>query len=372
MKLGTAERSVAEDLLAQLVAIRSPSGEEAACAEFCAQWLLDRGLDVEIVDRSVLARVTGGPGPRILLNTHIDTVPAGEDWLDDPWHGRWEDDRLVGLGANDAKGCVAAMMYAAATLATDRSFEGELVLALNHEEETTNRGMEAILPRIGQVDLAVTGEPTGLQVVRAQAGLGVIVASWKGHSCHAAHVSRVEHENALLSAARELAALPKPHVLAGEHELLGPSTLTPTVMRAGERHNSVPDLAEVTFDARLAAPHDVDECLAILRTYLPGAELWVRSRRLAAVETPADHPLVVSALKHSNKPAPIGSNTLSDMALLPGIPAIKCGPGETVRSHTANEFLTRDELHEAAVFYTQLVPDALASSASETLGGRSS
>jgi acetylornithine deacetylase len=349
-----------EQLLADLVAIHSPSGEEQAAAAFCAEWLERAGLEVCLVEeRSIVARLAGRDGPRLWLNTHIDTVPAGANWDVDPLRARWEQDRLVGLGANDAKGCVAAMMFAAAQLADGAELPGELVLSIHHEEETTNAGMTAVLPEVGVVDAAVTGEPTGLEVIRAQAGLGVIVASWHGRSCHAAHVSRVEHKNALLSAARELASLPAPHVLEGEHDLLGPSVLSPTVMRAGQRHNAIPDLCEVTFDARLAAPHDVDECLEILSEHLPSAELHVRSRRLSAVETAADHPLVLRALAHAKRPAAIGSNTLSDMALMPGVPAIKCGPGETVRSHTAGEFITREELAAGANFYAALVPDVL-------------
>jgi len=358
-KLTAHDRERLEALLAELVAIRSPSGEESEAATFCARWLGEAGLEVEVHERTVLARRRFGDGPRLWLNTHIDTVPAGEGWEVEPWEAAWEADRLVGLGANDAKGCVAAMMFAAGCAATTPGLVGELVLTLHQEEETNNAGMGLMLPLVGQVDFAVTGEPTGLEVVRAQAGLGVIVASWTGRSCHAAHVSRVDHENALLTAARELSSLPTPHVLEGEHPLLGPSVLTPTVMHSGERHNAVPDRAEVTFDARLAAPHDVDECLEILRHHLPSASLRVRSRRLKPVETEDEHPFVRSALAHAGKRSARGSNTLSDMALLPGVPAIKCGPGETVRSHTPNEYITRDELAAGAEFYSALTTELL-------------
>jgi len=358
-QLGADDWGRLEALLAELVGIRSPSGEESEAATFCAGWLEEAGLEVEVHERSVLARRRFGAGPRLWLNTHIDTVPAGEGWEVEPWEALWEEDRLVGLGANDAKGCVAAMMFAAGHAAAAEGMSGELVLTLHQEEETNNAGMGLMLPRVGEADYAVTGEPTGLEVVRAQAGLGVIVASWTGRSCHAAHVSRVDHENALLVAARELASLPTPHVLGGEHPLLGPSVLTPTVMRSGERHNAVPDRAEVTFDARLAAPHDVDECLEILTRHLPSAELRVRSRRLKPVETEDEHPFVRSALALAGKRSARGSNTLSDMALLPGVPAIKCGPGETVRSHTPNEYITREELAAGAEFYTALAKDLL-------------
>ncbi len=364
--LDATQRAALEALLAQLVATKSESGDEAALAAFTSAWLRERGLEVQVVERSVVARLRGGDGPTLLLNTHLDTVPAGNGWLDDPWRAEWEGDRLVGLGANDAKGCVAAMMFAAAGLAAQQSaggppLAGELILSLHHEEETTNKGMEAVLAHLGKMpDLAITGEPTGLDVVRAQSGLAVLRAEWEGKSCHAAHISRVEHENALLTAARELSNLPAPQVLEPEHELLGPSTLAPTVIRAGERHNKIPDHAEVVFDARLAAPHDADECLELLGAAMPNAKLSVRSKRLGPVETAADHPLVLLALEATGKPAATGSNTLSDMALLPGVPAIKCGPGETVRSHTPNEYITKDELAAGAAFYTRIVPAALA------------
>jgi len=353
-------RAELEELLLQLVRIPSISGEEHAVQAFCAEWLTLAGLTVQTVDESIVARLKGGDGPTLLMNTHYDTVPAGEGWESDPWKVSWTKDRLVGLGANDAKASVASMMIAARELARAGSPCGEFVLAINHQEETTNAGMAAVLEVIPKPDLVVTGEPTGLEVVRSQAGLAVLTATWRGRSCHAAHVTRVDHRNALLAASRELGSFPEPYAFDGEHELLGPSTLTPTVLHSGQRHNKVPDLAEATFDARLAAPHDADECLEVLRGFLPGAELRVRSKRLMAVETPADHPLVTGALRIAGRSSAIGSNTLSDMALVPGIPAIKCGPGQTARSHTPGEYVTRDELAAGAAFYTELVRECLA------------
>ncbi|HIG10180.1 MAG: M20/M25/M40 family metallo-hydrolase [bacterium] len=348
-----------EELLADLVRIPSVSGDEARLAEFCCQWLEHAGLEVTLLERTVLARLKGSGGASLLLNTHLDTVPAGNGWHADPWQALWHNEALVGLGANDAKASVAAMMMAARRLAGGPGLAGDLILALNQEEETSGAGMSLVLEHLGPPDLAVTGEPTDLEVVRSQSGLAVFVATWKGRACHAAHITRVEHENALLAAARELAQFPDPLALEGEHPLLGPSTLAATVLTAGERHNQVPDEARATFDARIAAPHTVEECLDILGKWLPSAEIKVRSRRLGAVETSDDHPLVIKALVRAEKAAATGSNTLSDMALLAGVPAIKCGPGKTARSHTANEFITRTELARAARFYGDLARDCL-------------
>lgn len=350
-----------EVLLAELVAVPSLSGEEGAVADLAMAWLEDRGVTVERLGDSLVGRVQGGrEGPLLMLNSHLDTVGAGEGWSADPWDVRWEDQRLVGLGANDAKGCAAAMMWAAASLArAPESLDGTLVLALNACEETSNAGMGDVLVHLGMPDGAVTGEPTDLEVVRAQAGLAVLELTWEGRSCHAAHVARVEHANALLAAARDLATFPEPWVLEGAHPLLGESTMAITVLHSGERHNLIPDRADAVVDARLAAPHDAAECVALLQAALPGARVHVRSERLVAVETDAEHPLVRAALASAGRERAVGSSTLSDMALLAGVPAVKCGPGLTARSHAPDEFISRAELAEGASFYERLVPAAL-------------
>lgn len=340
-------------LLATLVAIRSPSGDEGAAADFVQAWLAERGLASERVGQSVVAHVDGAqPGPTLSLNSHLDTVPPGEGWEDDPWRAQWDGDRLTGLGATDAKGCVAAMLWATAALAERHDWAGTLQLSLHAEEETVNRGMTEVLEAYGPPDAAITGEPTGLEVVRSQAGLAVLTMRWTGRSCHAAHVARVAHDNALLRAARELATLPAWLHPGAEHSLLGKSTLAVTVLHSGDRHNKVPDLAEAVADGRLVPPTTAADCVALLREHLPTAEIGVRSERLGPKDTPADDPLVVAAVAAAGRDAAIGSTTLSDMALLPsGVPAVKVGPGDTARSHTPNEYLLRAELEAGAAFY---------------------
>lgn len=348
-----------KELLAELVRHPSPSGNEAELADRCIGWLSEEGIDAQRVGDSVLARVRHGSGPSLLLNTHLDTVPIGEGWTVDPLAALWEQGRLYGRGSNDAKASVAAMMEALCAWHRDPRGEGEVWLALNAQEETTNRGMTEVLAVTGRPDGAVTGEPTGLEVVRAQAGLCIIDATWVGRSCHAAHVSRVDHDNAMLRAAAEVTSTGPYLQLEGEHPLIGVSTIAPTVFQSGDRHNRVPDSARAVFDGRLAPPHDAEACLAALRELLPSAKLDVRSARLGPVETPSDHPFVQAALDAAGRSEAIGSNTLSDMALLPGIPAIKCGPGQTARSHTPDEFILEGELVEGARFYTKLIPAAL-------------
>lgn len=349
-----------QELLAELVRIASISGDEDAIATFVTDLIVDAGLDCERIGNTVLARYGKSGGPRLLLNTHLDTVPVGEGWTCDPFAAQWTDGQLFGRGSNDAKASVAAMLTSLFELAAAGSkLPGEVWLALNEREETDNFGMGRTLERLGTPDLAITGEPTGLEVVRAQSGLAVLIAEWKGRSCHAAHVAHVEHTNALLVAAQEMQQTGPYGVLDGTHPLIGDSTIAPTVLHAGERHNVVPDHAEATFDARLAPPFAGADAMKWLRERMPSAELRLRSDRLRAVETPADHPLVQAALTCASKPEAIGSRTLSDMALLPGVPAIKCGPGATERSHTPDEFVLASEVEEGTQFYSAIIPAAL-------------
>jgi len=350
--------STPQELLSHLVEVPSPSGEEQAVFERTSALCDSFGLAHERIGDSLLVRVGGG-GTRILLNSHYDTVPIGQGWEGDPYNSTWKDGRLVARGANDAKASVAAMLWAASRL-IDTPLAGELLVAITAREETNNAGMGDVLEAIGMPDLAVTGEPTGLEVVRSQSGLAILVAEWSGKSCHAAHVARVENVNALHVACSEIAQLPASLRLPDEHPLLGISTIAPTVLRSGERHNTIPDEASLVFDARLAPPYTGEDCRELLSSLLPSASIRCRSDRLRARDTAADHALVQCGLRAAGKEQAIGSRTLSDMALLAGVPAIKCGPGETARSHTANEWVTEDELLAGCAFYEKLVPAALA------------
>jgi acetylornithine deacetylase len=346
-------------LLRELVAIQSISGTEQAIADRVIDLLRGWRIDCERLGHTVLARVELGSGPRLLFNTHLDTVPVGNGWTVDPFSAQWRDGRLYGRGSNDAKASVVAMLLALRTCAERREAQGTLLLALNECEETTNLGMTKVLERLGLPDGAVTGEPTGLEVVRAQSGLAVLTAEWGGRSCHAAHVARVEHENALVKAAGDIVSAGAWMKLDGEHELLGASTVATTVFKSGERHNVVPDKAEAVFDARLSPRHSAGDVVSLLTQRMPHAKVGVRSARLKPFETPEDHPLVQAALATAGRTRAIGSSTMSDMALLQGVPAVKCGPGDTARSHTPDEFVLLPELEAGVEFYTRFAPRAL-------------
>lgn len=348
----------ADALLARLVAIPSVSDEEAAIADLVTRLVESWDVPVERLGNTVVATLAG-EGPRFLLCSHLDTVPVGQGWTCDPYAARWDGQRLTGRGANDAKASVAAMLTALARLRSGPRLPGTVQVVLTEGEETRNIGMTRALEHLGPPDGAVIGEPTGLEVVRAQSGLAVLRATWGGRSCHAAHVARVEHENALHVAAGDLAGGPAWSELPGQHGLLGASTVVATVLHAGERHNVVPDRAEALLDVRLTPRHDAEAARRFVQDRLPRAAVEVHSARLAPFETAADHPLVRAALRVTGHEVALGSSTLSDMALLQGVPAVKCGPGRTERSHTPDEFVLRDEVLAGADAYARLVPLAL-------------
>ena len=348
-------------LLAELVRVPSPSGfEDEVRAHLCAV-LESHGLQPERVGDSLLITITKTAGPTLLLNTHMDTVPAGPSWTTDPHAADWENGQLTGLGANDAGAALVSMIHATLHYAADPDATGTLQLAITACEETTNRGMEDILNHTGLPAGAITGEPTGLAVVRAQAGLGVLLADWTGTSCHAAHAAKTEHQNALLLAASELANFPQSITLVGEHALLGASTITCTQLNSGDRHNRVPDAAQAVFDCRIAPPHTATECAELLAERLPNATITIRSERLRPVETADEHPFVTACLQAASTGSATGSATMSDMALLAGIPAVKCGPGETLRSHIPDEFIHSSEVEAGCAFYTRAIPACLQS-----------
>jgi len=348
-------------LLADLVQIPSPSGSEGQVRDHLWSFFTEHGLDVERVGDSLLVTIERGPGPTLLLNSHMDTVPAGPSWTADPYAGVWQDGKLVGLGANDAGAALVSMITGALDFAKSSTTNGTLQLAVTACEETTNRGMEDVLAHTGLPDGAITGEPTGLDVVRAQAGLAVLLADWEGSSCHAAHAARVDHTNALLLATKELGDFPSCITLDEEHPLLGASTITCTQLNSGDQHNRVPDAAQAVFDCRIAPPHTASECAELLSERLPQATITIRSERLHPVETGDEHPFVLTCLTAAGADAATGSATMSDMALLAGVPAVKCGPGETARSHVPDEFVLQSEVEAGCAFYIRAIGACLES-----------
>jgi acetylornithine deacetylase len=346
-----------DELLAlhrEIVATPSVSGEEGALADLLAARLAAHGVRAERHGSSLLA--IAGEGPVLLLDTHLDTVPPAPGWRRDPFAASVEGGRVYGLGSNDAKAAVAAMTAAFVALAGE-PLPFALGLALVEGEETRGTGTQRVLAELaarGRPLLgAVIGEPTGLDVAIAQKGLLLLELVARGDSCHAAHAAALGARNAALLLARDLVTLADAE-LAPPHALLGPTTLQPTVVRAGETRNVVPGEARAVLDVRTTPEASHAELTARVRG-LVASEVEVRSERLVPRQTDESSWLVRAALAARPAARAYGSPTLSDMVYVDGVPAIKVGPGASERSHTADEWVGEEEVVAGAAFYVELV-----------------
>lgn len=345
-------------LVADLVAVPSLSGKEHDAAQLVARWAESQRLAVSWNGPNVIVTVTGGKGPRVLLNSHLDTVAPVAGWETDPFVPQTNNGKIVGLGANDAKGCASSMLCAVAGVAKRGKLNGEIVLALTVEEETGGKGLEAIIGALGHFDAAVIGEPTGLNICVAQKGLVLLEIVTDGTARHAAHAWRIPGKNAVIEAAKAITKL-EGWQPGAAHPLLGPVTCEVTKIDGGTRSNVIPDRCIVTLDVR-TVPGMTPESVAKLVAARTGTQVRVRSGRLEPMETDPSAPIVSHAKRVLPKAPLIGSATLSDAVWTRHIPTIKVGPGETDRSHTAGEYVTLDELNAGVEFYTNLLTSYLA------------
>lgn len=342
-----------EDLKA-LVEIPALSGQEHVAADWMEKRLENAGCVVSRLGNNVWSTTIGfDPAlPTILLNSHLDTVPAMNGWTFPPHELTVSGDRLIGLGANDAKGSLVGLLHVfleenASRENQKKSVCNYLFLASAEEENSGKGGMESVRDLLGNIDMAIVGEPTGGRVALAEKGLLIIDAEAKGIAGHAA---RNTGENAIYKALETINRL-RNYRFERVSELLGPVSLNVTVIEAGAAHNVVPDRCRFTLDIRLNECYTHTEILTEIQQ-LTDAELHPRSLRLCASGLPEHHPLEQAARKLNLEC--FGSPTMSDQALMPW-PSIKMGIGESERSHTANEYITITELTEGIARYRRFL-----------------
>lgn len=347
----------AVSLLRDLVAVPSPSRGEEGTAAVLLRWLEQYvpGAQLHRVHNNVVAVAPGfDPAkPTLLLNSHHDTVPPCTGWTRDPYELTIEGDRLYGLGANDAGGCLVTLACTFADLYRT-PLPVNLVLGLTAEEEVTGaNGMRALLPWLAANGLtpvmAIVGEPTGMDCAVAERGLVVLDGLTLGRAGHAA---RNEGVNALYLALDDIDAL-RSYRFETESSTLGPIGVNVTCINAGTRHNVVPDRCEYTVDVRTTDAYTNAETVELLRRVAVNSTLTPRSTHINASVIDPGHPLVRSAVTIGRDT--FVSPTLSDCCVLSPIPAIKIGPGQSSRSHTADEYVTVPELAEALELYSKIL-----------------
>lgn len=337
------------ELLRELVSIASDSGKEDAIVAHLEGVFSDLGWTPVKRGRNLHAFL-GQDGPLLLLNSHTDTVPVGENWTKPALGAEIIDGKIYGRGTNDAKGCLTAMILGAAKAFEKNPPHGRVCIAATCEEEINGQGLEKLIAELPKPDAAVIGEPTGLQPAVAQKGLLLLEITAAGRSAHAAWGGGV---NAIEAAAKDVMALSKIS-FDRSHPALGRPTLAVTQISGGTRHNVIPDRCKLVVDIRTTPDYAPEEIVAQVQKAAAG-EVHVRSKRLGSVATEVSHPVVQAALSAKPGAKPYGSPTLSDWVFLKGIPTVKVGPGDSHRSHTPDEYIEVSELEEGVLFYEKLI-----------------
>jgi len=352
------------ELLTKLVSIPSVSGEEEELAVFAEATAHSWGLHVRRDESAVTVEVRGrAAGPTIALVSHLDVVPPGKGWTRDPFIPVVEGTRLYGRGSGDAKASVSAMLWAARDVADGGGpAAGRLLVIFGYGEETKHTTMERAVAAAGDIDAAIIGEPTNLDVAVAQRGLMMVDLLAEGDQRHAGYAADEEFRNAVLVLARDLLELDG--LFEGRsHPVLGRTTATPTMLDAGVSRNVTPPVAKAILDIRSTPDWTHDEVADVLRRSL-ASEVVVTSQRLVPCETPADSRLLEVARRVRPQAKTFGSPTCSDWVFLRHADAVKCGPGTSRRSHTPDEFVDLPEVTAAREFYREVVRSYLAAKAS--------
>ncbi len=325
------------DLLKNMIRIPSFSRDEGAVADFLERWMLTEGFAARRLGNNLW--IESGPAdgrPTILLNAHIDTVKPASGYTRDPFTPEIEDGCLYGLGSNDDGGSLIALLETYSRL-IQKEQPYRLIFSATAEEEVSGKGgLDLILPELDRIDFGVMGEPTGMRMAVAERGLMVLDCTAYGKSGHAA---RNEGVNAIYKAIEDIQWF-KSHSFDRVSDFLGAVKMSVTQINAGTQHNVVPDKCTFVVDVRPNGMYTNPELLELIKSSV-SCEVKERSTRIGSSHLPMDHPAVVRGLSLGLEP--FGSPTTSNQALC-HFPTLKIGPGDSARSHSADEYIRLDEI----------------------------
>lgn len=336
------------DLLKNMIRIPSFSRDEGAVADFLERWMLTEGFAARRLGNNLWMESGPADGrPTILLNAHIDTVKPASGYTRDPFTPEIEDGCLYGLGSNDDGGSLIALLETYSRL-IQKEQPYRLIFSATAEEEVSGKGgLDLILPELGRIDFGVMGEPTGMRMAVAERGLMVLDCTAYGKSGHAA---RNEGVNAIYKAIVDIQWF-KSHSFDRVSDFLGAVKMSVTQINAGTQHNVVPDRCTFVVDVRPNGMYTNPELLELIKSSV-SCEVKERSTRIGSSHLPMDHPAVVRGLSLGLEP--FGSPTTSNQALC-HFPTLKIGPGDSARSHTANEYIRLDEIGDGIETYVALL-----------------
>ena len=340
----------AVELLKKLIATPSFSKEEEQTFNILCDFFKNNGVQFHTKGFNIWAynQHFDNKKPTILLNSHHDTVRPNKSYTRDPYSPDEKGGKLFGLGSNDAGGCLVSLIGTFLHFYPQENLKYNIVIAATAEEENSGKnGLESIIPDLGNLEFAIVGEPTLMDLAIAEKGLLVLDCIVKGKSGHAA---RNEGENAIYKAFKDIEWFQN-YQFTKVSETLGPIKMTVTIVNAGTLHNMVPDTCTFTVDVRVTDAYNNEDILKIISQFV-SCEVVPRSVRLKPSSIPIIHPIVQAGIALGKKT--YGSPTTSDQALL-NIPSLKCGPGDSARSHTADEFIYLKEIEDGIEGYIKMI-----------------
>lgn len=336
------------DLLKNMIRIPSVSREEKDAADYMERWMKGNGFEARRLGNNLWMESGPADGrPAILLNAHIDTVKPASGYTRDPFTPEIEDGCLYGLGSNDDGGSLIALLETYSRL-IHKEQPYRLIFSATAEEEVSGKGgLDLILPELGRIDFGVMGEPTGMRMAVAERGLMVLDCTAYGKSGHAA---RNEGVNAIYKAIVDIQWF-KSHSFDRVSDFLGAVKMSVTQINAGTQHNVVPDKCTFVVDVRPNGMYTNPELLEMIKSSV-SCEVKERSTRIGSSHLLMDHPAVVRGLSLGLEP--FGSPTTSNQALC-HFPTLKIGPGDSARSHSADEYIRLDEIADGIETYVALL-----------------
>jgi acetylornithine deacetylase len=341
-------------LLKNLISQQSFSGEENETALLIMDWFSKNDIQFERDRNNVWAKNKYfDPSKKtLLLNSHHDTVKPNKGYTRDPLHPEVEDGRLFGLGSNDAGGCLVSLIASFTYFYNRKGLAYNIVIVASAEEENSGSyGLNSILPKIPEIDFAIVGEPTLMQLAISEKGLMVLNCEAKGTSGHAAHENG---DNAIYNAMEAINWF-RSYEFPKVSETLGKVKMTVTQIEAGNQHNVIPSSCKFVVDVRVTDAYSNQEVYDIIRSHVK-SDVQPRSLRLNSSSIPKDHPIVKAGIKLGRET--YGSPTLSDQSVL-SCPSLKLGPGQSLRSHTADEFIYIHEIEEGVDLYIKILEEIL-------------
>tara|TARA_R110000765_G_scaffold4399_2_gene13930 strand:+ start:823 stop:1887 length:1065 start_codon:yes stop_codon:yes gene_type:complete len=337
-------------LLKELISIESFSKEEDKTADAIQAWLGKYNIPTERDLNNIIAKnkYWDESKPTLLLNSHHDTVKPNTAYTKDPFLPHIEDGKLFGLGSNDAGGPLVSLLATFVNYYHDENLSHNILMVASAEEENAGENsLRGLLPKLPHIDVAIVGEPTLMQLAIAEKGLVVFDAVVKGTPSHAAHPNE---DNSIYNSIKVLEWF-KNYTFEKSSEALGDVKMTVTQISAGSQHNVVPAQVDMVVDVRVNDAYSNKEIADLLKKDAP-CELKERSLRLNSSKIEKDHPLVKSGIALGR--TTYGSPTLSDQAAL-SCQSLKLGPGDSTRSHSANEFIYVHEIEEGIDLYIKIL-----------------